>query len=76
MARVVDESAPKRVRFKPFRLVLEFTDPDDAEHFLLGMIVARSNNRNETIVDIIDGINGAMIDYRAQKLAADMAARA
>ena len=63
-------------KFKPFVLKLEFYDPDDAEHFLQGMIVARSNNPNDTIVDIIDGINDALIDYRAQKLREEIAANA
>jgi len=62
-------------KFKPFALRLEFRDPDDAEHFLQGMIVARSNNSNETIVEIIDGINEAMVDYRQAKLLSELNAR-
>jgi len=61
--------------FKPFALRLEFYDADDAEHFLLGMIIARSNNSNPTIVDIIDGINNALVDYRHEKLLEEVAAR-
>jgi len=63
-------------KFKPFALRLEFYDPDDAEHFLLGMIIARSNNSNPTIVEIIDGINNAMVDYRQDKLLEEVAAGA
>lgn len=74
MAKLAKEgkASPK---FKPFRLVLEFYDPEDAEHFLIGMIVARSNNSNETIVEIIDGINEALAEYRGQKVLHEVAVR-
>jgi len=63
-------------KFKPFALRLEFYDPADAEHFLQGMIVARTNNSNDTIVEIIDGINEALVAYRYEKLKEEMAANA
>lgn len=62
--------------FKPFRLVLEFYDPDDAEHFMQGMLVAKSNNSNETIMEIIDGLNDALVPYRAAKLLRDVSGHA
>lgn len=75
MAKLASSSVRQAPKFEPFRLVLEFYDPEDAEHFLLGMIVARSNNSNETIVEIIDGINEAMQDYRGKKVLHETAAR-
>lgn len=69
------KAEPEAPKFEPFRLQLDFFDPEDAEHFLLGMIVARSNNSNETIVQIIDGINDALQPYRGQKILQEVAER-
>jgi hypothetical protein len=74
MAKIVKRESP-RAQFRPFVLRVQFDDPEDAEHFLLGMIVARSNNSNETIVEIIDGINAGLEKYRSAKVLADVEAR-
>ena len=64
-----------RTKFKPFVLKLQFDDPDDAEHFLQGMIVAQSNNSNETIPEIIAGVNAALEEYRRARILSEVAAR-
>jgi hypothetical protein len=69
------KKAGEAPKFEPFALTLEFYDPEDAEHFLQGMIVARSNNSNETIVEIIDGINESLAEYRGQKVLHDVRER-
>lgn len=74
MARLLTENDPIKA-FKPFRLVLEFNDPEDAEHFLQGVIVARSNNSNETFVDIINGINAGLEAYRSARVLSEVQAR-
>lgn len=62
--------------FKPFALRLEFHDPDDAEHFLQGMLVAKTNNSNPTIAEIVDGINEALMPWRQERLLDEVHARA
>jgi hypothetical protein len=59
--------------FKSFRLKIDLTDPEDAEHFLRGLIVARSNNSSPYFEELIDGINLALQPWRAQRLAAQQA---
>jgi hypothetical protein len=64
------------VKFKPFALRFEFHDSEEAEIFLRGCILAMQNNNSHLWSEVIDGINSAMMDYRAARLRADMDARA
>lgn len=66
----------EQVKFKPFALRFEFHDPEEAEIFLRGCILAAQNNNSPLWREVIDGINGAMEKYRAERLKADMASRA
>ncbi len=61
--------------FKPFALRFRFETPEEAEEFLLGCIIARSNNNSSKWPKIIDGVNEAMTDYRRIKLQREVAAR-
>lgn len=64
------------VKFKPFLLKFEMRDPDEVDEFLRGIILASQNNPSPLFREIIDGINDAMTQYRADKLKAEMDARA
>jgi hypothetical protein len=64
------------VRFKPFALRFEFHDPEETEIFLRGCILAMQNNNSHLWSEVIDGINSAMMPYRAAKLKGEMDARA
>ena len=66
----------KAVRFKPFALRFEFHDAEEAEVFLRGCILAMQNNNSHLWSEVIDGINGAMMEYRTARLRADLEARA
>jgi len=52
------------VDFKPRKFYITIDDPDEAEDFLRGLIVARSNNSSEYFVDLIDAVNTIMEPYR------------
>lgn len=66
----------KGVRFKPFALRFEFHDAEETEIFLRGCILAMQNNNSHLWSEVIDGINNGMQKYRADKLRAEMEARA
>jgi len=57
-----------------FRITID--DPEDAEDFLRGLIVARSNNSSEYFVDLIDAVNTILEPWREAKQAEEMKARA
>jgi nitrate reductase alpha subunit len=61
--------------FKPATLKIRLEDPDEAENFLRGLIIARSNNSSEYFVDLIDGVNAVMQDYRGEVLKYQIARR-
>lgn len=63
------------MEFKPRKFSITIDDPDEAENFLRGLIVARSNNSSQYFVDLIDAVNAIMEDYRSRMLKAQMAAR-
>jgi hypothetical protein len=63
-------------KFKPFAIRFEFHDPEETEIFLRGCILAMQNNNSHLWSEIIDGINSGMVKYRADKLRAEMDARA
>lgn len=54
--------------FRPRKISIILDDPEKAEHFLQGLIVARSNNSSEYFEDLIDGVNEIMQPYRLKRL--------
>lgn len=59
----------------PKRLSFTVDSPEEAEHFLRGLIVARSNNSSPVFPKLIDGVNSILEKYRAKELAEQMEAR-
>jgi hypothetical protein len=59
------------------RRIIKFTieDPEEAEEFLRGVILARQNNSSYYFVDLIDALNGILEPWRAARLAQEMEAR-
>jgi hypothetical protein len=72
----VARKAAEKPKFKPFALRFEFYDPEEAEQFLRGCILAGQNNNSHLWKEVIEGINNGMVDYREQQLRHDMALRA
>jgi hypothetical protein len=62
--------------FKASTFKIRIDDPHEAENFLKGLIVARSNNSSEYFVDMIDAVNLILQPYRAAKLKEEMSERA
>jgi len=62
-------------RFRPFALKIRVEDPEEGELLLQGCIIARSNNNSPHFQAMIDGINGQLEGWRAQKLRSEIAAR-
>lgn len=52
------------IEFKPRKIFITIDNPEEAENFLRGLIVARSNNSSEYFVQLIDGVNMIMEPYR------------
>jgi len=63
------------MQFKPRKFSITIDDPDEAENFLRGLIVAKSNNSSPLFEDLINAVNGIMEDYRAGVMKETMAAR-
>lgn len=64
------------VKFKGFRIGVEIRDPEEAENFLRGLIIAKSNNSSPFFQQLIDGINTGLESHRAAVLEEQMRARA
>lgn len=75
MAKLTKKGTPEPTPFEPFTVENTFDDPDDAEHILLGLIVARANNSNPFFVDMIEAINEGLQDFRAGRVLAEVEAR-
>jgi uncharacterized Zn finger protein (UPF0148 family) len=76
LVRQEEESRATRAaafRGKKFSIVID--DPEEGEHFLRGLIVARSNNSSPYFEEMIDSVNTILEPWRASRLAAEMAAR-
>ena len=52
---------------KPFALRLELRDPEDAQQFLEGCILASQNNNSPMFRELIDGLNQGMKAYRLER---------
>lgn len=62
--------------FKAKKFSITIDDPEEADEFLRGLIVARSNNSSQYFVDLIDAVNAILEPYRAQVLQREMSERA
>jgi hypothetical protein len=77
---VVAETEKARVQageyvFRPRTFKITLDDPDNAEIFLRGLILARQNNNSEYFVDLIDAVNAILEPWRAAKLHEETRAR-
>ena len=61
--------------FKPVKISLVIDDFDAAEHFMRGLIVAKSNNSSPYFEDLIDSLNSVLEPHRAQALLAEVEKR-
>ena len=61
--------------FKPATLKVRIESREDAEQFLLGLIVAKTNNSSPIFQDLVDGVNALLEPLRAEQLEEQMAAR-
>lgn len=62
-------------KFKGALLRITIDDPDKAEEFIRGLILARQNNNSEYFPELIDGVNEILQPWRAERLRAEVAAR-
>jgi hypothetical protein len=74
--RTEEAKTGKSSGFKAKKFSITIDDPDAADEFLRGLIVARSNNSSPYFVDLIDAVNSILEPYRAQKLQREMSERA
>lgn len=58
---------------KTFKITID--EPDKAEEFLRGLILARQNNNSEYFVDLIDAVNAVLEPWRAHRLREELASR-
>jgi hypothetical protein len=80
IAEVVEANEREEVEqgdyhFRPASIKIRIETPQGGEDFLRGLIVARTNNSSPLFVDLIDGVNSLLEDYRAAKLKEEMSAR-
>lgn len=58
---------------KTFKIVVD--DPEEAEEFLRGLILAKQNNNSEYFPTLIDAVNAVLEPWRGAQLAQQMADR-
>lgn len=51
-------------KFRPFALKIRIEDPEEADVFEAGLILAQSNNNSHLWAELIDGVNQAMRPHR------------
>ncbi len=61
--------------FKPATLKVRVESREDADQFLLGLIVAKTNNSSHIFQDLIDGVNALLEPSRAEELEEQMQSR-
>lgn len=61
--------------FKPATLKVRVESREEADQFLLGLIVAKTNNSCPIFQDLIDGVNALLEPSRAEELEAQMQSR-
>jgi uncharacterized Zn finger protein (UPF0148 family) len=54
--------------FKKAKISIIIDDPETAEHFLQGLIIARSNNSSQYFEELIDGVNAVLQPYRLKRI--------
>lgn len=79
--RVVEKQEKRKTvvgdyKFRPKKFAITIDDAEDAEEFLRGLIVARSNNSSEYFVEMIEAVNSILEPYRAARLKEELADRA
>ena len=52
--------------FKARRMSITIDDPDTAQQFLNGLILAKQNNSSEYFPQLIDGVNAILEPYHKQ----------
>jgi hypothetical protein len=62
-------------KFRGAKLSVHIDEPEEAEKFLRGLILARQNNDSEYFVDLIEGVNSVLEPWRAATLLAEISAR-
>lgn len=58
---------------KSFKITLE--DPDEAEEFLRGLVLAQQNNNSQYFPMLIDGVNSSLEKWRKEKVLEEVQAR-
>jgi hypothetical protein len=61
--------------FKPYKISFTLEEAEEAEQFLRGLIVARSNNSSPIFPTLIDAVNQGLEKYRAALIQHQVAAR-
>lgn len=56
--------------FKPFKVSITVRDPEEAQVFFEGLMIAQSNNNSPYFRELIDAVNQAMHEYRQEQIAA------
>jgi hypothetical protein len=79
LAEVVKANIPRTkvgdFEWKPKTFKIRIEDPEEAEVFLRGLILARQNNNSPYFVDLIDAVNTVLEPYREAMLTDQVAAR-
>lgn len=80
VAEVVAENEKEKTQvgkyvFKAKKFRITIDEPEKAEEFLRGLILARQNNNSEYFVDLIDAVNSILEPWRAHKLHEELRAR-
>lgn len=55
--------------FKPFLVKVTVRDPEEAQEFLEGCILAQSNNNSHYFRELIEGLNAGLHEYRQEQIA-------
>lgn len=56
-------------RMKPFAMRIIVRDPETAQQFLEGCILASQNNNSSYFRELIDGLNAGMREYNKERIA-------
>jgi len=71
--RAKTEVGKYKWRRKSFKIMLD--DPEEAETFLRGLILARQNNNSTYFPELIDAVNAILEPWREAKLKEELLAR-
>lgn len=62
-------------KFKAKKIAIVLDDPEEAEQFLRGLILARQNNSSSFFPDLIDSVNAVLEPWREHTLKAQLLQR-